>query len=178
VTAREIAARRAAAKVELEEANARSDVSVGLGVRRFEHGGHLAGVVTFSMPLAIFDGNEGAIARAKAERRAAELDAADAKLRYETALVVLEEEAVRSRTELDALRKEMLPRAKSALAAARRGYGLGAFSYLEIAEAQRILAELSAREVVAFRTLHTAYASLDRLSGAAGAYVPEQGEKQ
>lgn len=172
VAAREIAARRAAAKIELEEANARSDVSLGLGVRRFEHGGDVAGVVTFSMPLAIFDDNEGVIDRAKAERRAADLDIADAKLRYQTALVVLEEEAVRSRIELDALRKEMLPRAKSALAAARRGYNLGAFSYQEIAEAQRILAELSAREVVAFRTLHTAHASLERLSGTA---APDQG---
>lgn len=175
IAVREIEARRAAAKVALEEANARSDVSLGFGVRRFENGGDLAGVLTFSMPLAVFDGNEGAIARAKAERRAAELDIADAKLRYETALVVLEEEAVRSRTELDALRQEMLPRAKSVLAAARRGYGLGAFSYQEIAEAQRILAELSAREVAAFRTLHTAYASLERLSGAAASV---QGEEQ
>ncbi|MFM9864885.1 MAG: TolC family protein [Micropepsaceae bacterium] len=175
IAVREIEARRAAAKVELEEANSRSDVSLGFGVRRFENGGDLAGVLTFSMPLAVFDGNEGAIARAKAERRAAELDIADATLRYETALVVLEEEAVRSRTELDALRQEMLPRAKSVLAAARRGYGLGAFSYQEIAEAQRILAELSAREVAAFRTLHTAYASLERLSGAAASV---QGEEQ
>jgi cobalt-zinc-cadmium efflux system outer membrane protein len=173
VAAREIAARRAAAKATLEEANARSDVSLGVGVRRFENGGDLAGVLTFSMPLAVFDGNEGAIERARAERRAADLDVADAERRYQTALVVLEEEAVRSRTELDALRNEMLPRARSALAAARRGYSAGAFSYQEIAEAQRLLAELSAREVVAFRTLHTAHASLDRLTGAAG-----QGEKQ
>lgn len=175
VAAREIAARRAAAKVELEEANARSDVSLGLGVRRFENGGDLAGVVTFSMPLAIFDDNEGAIERAKAEHRAADFDIADATQRYRTALVVLEEEAVRSRTELDALRNEMLPRAKSAVAAARRGYRLGAFSYQEIAEAQRILAELSTREVVAFRTLHTAHASLDRLSGTG---APGKGENR
>ncbi|MBL8781536.1 MAG: TolC family protein, partial [Alphaproteobacteria bacterium] len=55
VRAREIAASRAAARLELEQANARSDLSVGVGVRRFEDGGDLAGVLSVSVPLAIFD---------------------------------------------------------------------------------------------------------------------------
>lgn len=178
VAAREIAARRAAAKVELEEANARSDVSLGFGVRRFENGGDLAGVLTFSVPLAVFDDNEGAIERARAERRAAELDVTDAARRFQAALVVLEEEAVRSHAESEVLRKELLPRARSALAAARRGYAAGAFSYLEVAEAQRVLNELAEREVDALRTLHVAQASLDRLWGGNGAESPDQGTKQ
>jgi cobalt-zinc-cadmium efflux system outer membrane protein len=165
VKAREVAARRASAKVDLEEANARPDVTVGFGVRRFENGGDLAGVLSLSVPLALFDTNQGNIDRAAAERRAAEFDVADAKQRYQTALVVLEEEVARSRAELDALRGALLPRARRALAAARRGFDAGAFGYQEIAEAQRILNELTTRETSALRTLHIAYASIDRLSG-------------
>jgi cobalt-zinc-cadmium efflux system outer membrane protein len=175
VQAREIAARRAAARLELERANAYGDVSVGVGVRRFENGGDLAGVLSVSVPLAVFDDNQGNIDRAAAESRAAELDVADAKQRHAIMLVGFEEEAARSRAELEMLRKELLPRAKSALAAARHGFDAGAFGYQEIAEAQRILNELNAREIAALRQLHLAHANLDRLAGRTGEPSSDQG---
>jgi len=175
VRAREIAASRAAARLELEQANARSDLSVGVGVRRFEDGGDLAGVLSVSVPLAIFDNNQGNIDRAAAESRAAALDVADAKQRHAIELVGLEEEAARARAALDTLRGELLPRAKSALAAARHGFDAGAFGYQEIAEAQRILNELNAREIAALRQLHLAHANLDRLAGRTGEPSQEQG---
>ncbi|MEQ1864097.1 MAG: TolC family protein [Micropepsaceae bacterium] len=178
IEARQIAVRRAEARLHLEQANARSDVSVGVGVRRFENGGDLAGVLTVSMPLAIFDGNASNIDRAAAEHRAAELDVADIKQRHLAAIVRLEEEVARSRAELDAVRNELLPRAKSALAAARRGYDAGAFSYQEVAEAQRVLNELMGREVAALRTLHIAHADLDRTNGRLSGAPSHQGTKQ
>jgi cobalt-zinc-cadmium efflux system outer membrane protein len=175
VEAREIAARRAAATLALEQANARSDVSVGLGVRRFENGGDLAGVLTLSVPLAIFDANQGNIDRAAAEQRASELDIADARQRYQAAVIALEQEIARSRAELDSVQDQLLPRAKAALREARRGYDAGAFSYQEIVEAQRILNQLNERHVRVLRTLHVAYASLDRLTGRSKA--TDQGAK-
>jgi len=178
IEARQIAVRRAEARLRLEQANARSDVSVGVGVRRFETGGDLAGVLTVSMPLAIFDSNAGNIDRAAAEHRAAELDVADIKQRHLAVIVHLEEEVARSRAELDAVRNELLPRAKSALAAARRGYDAGAFSYQEVAEAQRVLNELMGREVAALRTLHIAHADLDRTNGRLAGAPSHQGTKQ
>lgn len=178
IEARQIAVRRAEARLRLEQANARSDVSVGVGVRRFENGGDLAGVLTVSMPLAIFDSNAGNIDRAAAEHRAAELDVADIKQRHLAVIVHLEEEVARSRAELDAVRNELLPRAKSALAAARRGYDAGAFSYQEVAEAQRVLNELMGREVAALRTLHIAHADLDRTNGRLSGAPSHQGTKQ
>jgi outer membrane protein, heavy metal efflux system len=178
VKARELAARRAALKVELEEANARSDISLGLGVRRFENGGDLAGVLSLSVPLAIFDDNQGNIDRAAAERRAADLDVAEARRRFLAALIVLEEEAARSQSEYDTIRRELLPRADKALAAARRGYDAGAFGYRDIADAQRKLNELTAREIAALRLLHIARASLDRLSGRIENAPSDQGTKQ
>jgi len=178
VRAREIAADRAAARLASEKANAYPDLSVGVGVRRFEDGGDLAGVLSVSVPIAVFDDNQGNIDRAAAERRAAELDVADAKQRHAIELVRLEEEAARSRAALEMLRSELLPRAKSALAAARRGFEAGAFSYQEIAEAQRILADLNGREVVALQELHLAHANLDRMAGRTGEAAQDQGSEQ
>jgi cobalt-zinc-cadmium efflux system outer membrane protein len=93
-------------------------------------------------------------------------------------LVGFEEEAARSRAELEMLRKELLPRAESALAAARHGFNAGAFGYQEIAEAQRILNELNAREIAALRQLHLAHANLDRLAGRTGEPSSDQGTQQ
>jgi len=175
VQAREIAARRAAARLELEQANARSDVSLGVGVRRFEDGGDVAGVLSVSVPIALFDNNQGNIDRAAAESRAAELDVADARLRSAIERAGFDEDAARARAELEALREALLPRAKQALASARHGFNAGAFGYLEIAEAQRILTELNAREIAALRQLHLAHANLDRLAGRTGVASTDQG---
>lgn len=161
---KEAAARRAAAKVELENANARSDVSVGLGVRRFENGGDIAGVLSLSVPLAIFDDNQGNIDQAAAERRAAELDVVEARRSAEREVLSLQNEVTSARAEALAIRKELLPRAEEALRAARRGYDLGAFSYLELSESQRTLNEIRVREVEVLRDLQFALAALDRLA--------------
>jgi cobalt-zinc-cadmium efflux system outer membrane protein len=163
--ASELAARRAARKVDLEKANASTDVSLGVGIRRFEEGGEVAGVLSLSMPIAIFDDNQANIDRAAAEQRAADLDAADTRQRHQTTLIALEEEEARARAELDALRADLLPRARAALAEARRGYNAGAFSYQDVAEAQRTLGDLTTREVAALRSLHIAAATLDRIKG-------------
>ncbi len=161
---KEAAARRAAAKVELENANARSDFSIGLGVRRFENGGDLAGVVSLSVPLAVFDGNQGNIEQAAAERRAAELDVVEARRAVEREALSLQGEVTNARAEALAIRADLLPRAEEALRAARRGYDLGAFSYLELSESQRTLNEIRAREVEILRDLQFALAALDRLA--------------
>ena len=161
---KEAAARRAAAKVELENANGRSDFSLGLGVRRFENGGDLAGVVSVSVPLAIFDSNQGNIEQAAAERRAADLDVVEARRAAEREALTLQNEVTSARAEALAIRKELLPRAEDALSAARRGYDLGAFSYLELSESQRTLNELRSREVEVLRDLQFALAALDRLA--------------
>lgn len=157
--------RRAASKAALENAYARSDVSVGLGVRRFENGGDLAGVLSLSVPLAVFDGNDGNIERAAAERRAAELEAIEVRRVVERDAVALQHEVKAARAEALAIRKDLLPRAEEALRAARRGYDAGAFSYLELSESQRTLNELRTREVGVLRELHAALAGLDRLAG-------------
>jgi cobalt-zinc-cadmium efflux system outer membrane protein len=161
----EATARRAASKVELERANARSDVTVGLGVRRFEVGGDLAAVVSLSVPIAIFDTNQGNIDQAAAQRRAAELDVVEARRTAEREAVSLQNDVNAARNEAAVIRRELLPRAEEALRAARRGYEAGAFSYFELSESQRTLSEIRARQIEVLRDLQFALAALERLSG-------------
>lgn len=177
VREREVAAERAQRKLEMEQSNASSDVSVGVGVRRFENGGDFAGLLSLSVPIMVFDDNQGNVERAVAEYRAAKLDVLEAQRQHRQQLLSLEEEVERSRTELKSVRDVQLPLAREALAAARRGYEAGAFAFTEIAEAQRIVAELEDRQISALRTLHLAHASIGKLTGAAHETVSQQGLK-
>lgn len=178
VKAREAAARRAASNLELEKANSVPDVTVGLGVRRFEFGGDLAAVVSVSVPIPVFDTNQGNIDRAAAEERAARLDLEDSKRTADRERLSLEEEIARARSEAVTISRDLLPRAEQALRSARRGYDAGAFSYLELAESERTLNDLRTREIDALKRLHVAIASLDRLSGRTSVLSAKRGEQQ
>ena len=123
-----------------------------------------AAILSVSMPLAIFNRNKGAIARAEAERRQAAFE-------REAGALALSREIVRARSTLDTasaeaatLRRDVIPRAETALAGARAGYARGAFTYLEVFSAQTALFDFRAREVDALRRAHLARAEFDRLT--------------
>lgn len=177
VLAREAAVRKAASALDLEIANASTDVAVGVGLRRFESGGEVAAVLSVSVPIPVYDTNQGNIERAAAERRAAALDVIDAQRSVERERMSLEDEAQRALAEAKSIREALLPRAEEALRAARRGYDAGAFAYLELSESQRTLNELRTREVEALQRFHVARTGLDRLSGRLSAATVDQGQK-
>ncbi len=116
------------------------------------------------MPLAFFNRNTGAIARAEAERRQAAFES-------EAGALALSRELVRARGVLDAaiaeaaaLRRDVIPRAESALSNARAGYARGAFTYLDVFNARDALFDFRAREVEALRRAHLAKAEFERLT--------------
>ena len=90
----------------------RSDLTVAAGVRRFEETGDNALVLSFSVPLALADRNQGAIAESRArldkvavEREAALLDA-------QTRLFEFYQELLQARAEVEALQALLIPQGK------------------------------------------------------------------
>lgn len=156
---------RAGKSFELEKVRTRSDPTIGVGMRRFEDGGDVAGVVSFSMPLAFFDRNRGNIDRAMAERQQAQWLLAEDQRRHAAALRSARAQQASARVEVAAIRDDMLPRAGEAARSARDGYDRGAFAYLEVADTQRALVDLRAREIAALKKFHEAQAVIDRLTG-------------
>ena len=154
---------RAGAALTLERARAKQDPTVGLGLRRFEATNDVAAMVSVSLPLALFDANRGNIDRAAAERRRAQWQAGDARLRLERAMGIHLATLRAAGAEAAALRDRILPTAQAALDETRAGYGRGAFTYLEILAAQTALQDLRAREIAALQRSHLAKAALDRL---------------
>ncbi|MEN3976983.1 TolC family protein [Emcibacter sp. SYSU 3D8] len=156
---------RAAKAYELEKARAKQDPTIGVGMRRFEDGGEVAGLVSFSIPLAFFDKNRGNINKAMAERQEAQFLLAEDRRRHAAALRAARAEQDAARAEALAIRDDMIPRAAEAARGARDGYDRGAFAYLDVADAQHELADLRTREIAALKKFHAAQAVIDRLTG-------------
>ena len=133
--ATEMAQRRAA--VELGKARRVPDPTIGGGFRHTRETGDNAMVMEFSMPLPVFDRNQGGflearyqLAKAEEERRAAEIQGRTALAEAYAALSSAFVEATR-------LKNEVLPGAQRAFDAASEGYRQGKFGFLDVLDAQR-----------------------------------------
>jgi cobalt-zinc-cadmium efflux system outer membrane protein len=125
------------AALRLARAQALPDVRVGPGVRRLEGADETVFVLAASIPLPLFDRNQGAVAEAAvrlaklgAERRTVETRLASelAAAQHAVASAFARAEVLRSRT---------LPAAEASLRAVRDGYLRGRFGQLEVLDAQR-----------------------------------------
>jgi len=156
---------RANAALQLERRRAIPDLRVGAAVCRLSGTDDTAMVLSMSIPLPIYDRNQGNIARAGAEvtrtERLAELNQraissglVDAGNRLETAW-----------REANALRRIVVPGAEEAFGFAREGYSAGKFQFLEVLDAQSVLFEARAQLNLALREYHLRRAESDRLAG-------------
>ena len=153
------------AAAKLERSQAYRNPTLSLGYRRFEdRNGDGAMVAGISIPLGVFDRNQGSIARARSEVLRAEYDLEAGRR------IVLREFATLQRalaSEAEAVRateQDVIPQAERALALAQDGFNQGAFSYLDVLEAQRALSDARQRRVEALRSYFSNEAALDRLT--------------
>lgn len=114
----------------------RLDPAVGLGVRHVAETGDVGLVAGVSMPLPVFDRNQGNISAARAEVRAAEANLASvtatARVRAQNAIINVE--AAQARVE--ALEVAAVPEAAEAVRLAEISYREGRATLLELLDAQ------------------------------------------
>ncbi len=166
------AKKRAEAMFRLERARAVSNPTIGVGVRHFASDDEVAGVVTLSMPIALFNRNQGAIQKARAELSKGEQEARANKMILERRLQAAMSTLRSSHDAATAFRTEIIPKAETALRSVRDGYRKGAFTYLDVLDAQRALTGFRAAEIETLRQLRMAEAQLDRLTGRYAANSP------
>jgi len=159
--AREAAARR----VRVERTRGVPDVTVSLGVRRFNGDDATAMVGGISAPLPLFDRNRGAVSAAKAELAGAEarLKAARLDAEADTRSATLRAHAAHSRI---AAARESEGAADEAYRLTRVGYQGGKVSLAELNAARRALFEARAQTLDARLERLSAEAMLARLQGA------------
>jgi len=155
----------ASSSVRLEQSRAVTDPTVRAGVRYFGDGGDVALVVGGTLPLRLHDNNKGAIDRAISERSAAEADITAERVVREREIARLLARMTASATESERLRAEVIPLAIRAVEQVRDGFNRGGFQYMNVADAERALADARARRVAVLRQFHLDQAALDRLTG-------------
>lgn len=161
--AAELSQRQAA--IEVERSKAIPDITVNGGYRWLNETSDQAFVVTLSLPLPLFNRNQGAILEARHRRAKAEEGRRAAEVRVTTALAEAYRRLSTAHAEVTALQTHVLPGAQSSFEAAREGYRLGKFGYLDVLDAQRTLFDARVQHLRALTDYHQAVAEVERLIG-------------
>lgn len=159
----EIAKRRAAVK--LAEAKAIPDLTTGFGVRHFKQSNDTALVFEVSLPIPMFDWNQGAVSAAQSESKKAIREQERAEVRVKTALTGAYEEMAASYGAAVALRDEALPAAQRSFDKTQEGFRRGQFNYLDVLDAQRTLFRIRGQYLDTLAAYHGAVAQVEGLIG-------------
>jgi outer membrane protein, heavy metal efflux system len=154
------------AERKLAEAKSVSDLTIGAGPRHIETTNDQSFVFQISLPLKVFDRNQGTVQEALISSNRVAIDETAAILRLKAALFGLYQEASHARTQLEVMRKEIIPQAERSLQIAQSGYDQARFSYMDLLDAQRTLLEVSKENIEAAYALHSHVNSIERLLGA------------
>lgn len=155
---------RAQAAYELERARAVPDVTFSVGTMRSQAANSQT-VLGISVPLPLFDRNQGAQLAALRKRDAAQANAEAEALKLRSEALQAADELQLRTGEVQALQQDVLPGARSAYEAASRGFELGKFGFIDVLDAQRTWLEARAQYLEALAQAHRAAAELERRLG-------------
>jgi cobalt-zinc-cadmium efflux system outer membrane protein len=170
---------RLEAIVELERSRAIPDVTIGAGYRRLEATEDNAMVAAISLPLPLFDRNQGAVEEARARSLRAKSQQQAAEIAIVTELARAHQVLTTARAEAETLETTILPQQTNTFEGLRAGFREGRFDYLEVLDAQRTLVEAKAQRVRALADYHRSVATIEWLTGApltAGLVVANAGQ--
>lgn len=157
---------RRKALTDLEQSKRVPDVKVSVGMQRSNETQRNVLLFGVSVPLPVFDRNQGNLLEAlKLEDKARdELQGATVRLHSEVAQA--RERLTTITAEVQSLQQDVLPGAKSAYDAAAIGFENGKFNFLEVLDAQRTYFTAKSQYLKALGEAHRAAADIDRLLGA------------
>ncbi|MDP1638585.1 MAG: TolC family protein [Candidatus Nitrotoga sp.] len=156
---------RRQALVEVERSLRVPDVTLSLGGRRNAEIGLNQALLGVSLPIPIFNRNQGNILEAlrRTDKARDELSGTEIRLNNEIAQAL--ERLNIARQEIEILQQEILPGAQSAYDAATKGYIMGKFSFLEVLDAQRTLFQAKSQYLRALAEAHRSAAEIERVLG-------------
>ncbi len=161
--ATEIAQRRAV--IDLERSRAVPDLTLMGGIRRYESTGDNVFIIGLSLPLPLFNRNQGGIQEARDRLEKGEEERQAAEVRVATALSEAYRALSTAHAEATSLKEKVLPGAAQAFEAVNEGYRLGKFGLLDVLDAQRTLFGSRAQHLRALADYHQAVAEVERLIG-------------
>jgi len=141
------------------------DVRVSVGWRHYRDSGDSAVRLGVSIPLPVWDQNQGDIRAAEETLAKSNAEQAINK----AALIAVAGRSYEVLTgalqELKLLRSSVLPNSRKAVQATEDGYAQGRFTLLDLLDAQSSLAQAAIREQEALQSFHTAVTTIEGLIG-------------
>jgi len=136
---------------------------VGAGARYDTGAREMVADVSVSVPIPIFNRNQGNILKAQAELVAAQNEVRRVELDLHDRLASVFEHYVNSRQRVDAYLERILPKARKSLDLIGTGYRQGEFDYLTLLTAQRTYFNAVLNYVKNLRDLHNHWVDLEGL---------------
>jgi cobalt-zinc-cadmium efflux system outer membrane protein len=160
------------ALVDLEKTKAIPDVTVSLGTSYYRLNNDYVLLAGVSMPLPLFNRNQGGILEAERRRNKAEDERRAAEVGVGTALSTAYQALAAAHAEAEAYKTSILPGAESAYESVRKGYRFGEFALLDVLDTQRTLFTAKAQYLRALTAYHQGVAEVERLVGERLATLP------
>jgi cobalt-zinc-cadmium efflux system outer membrane protein len=166
--ATELAQRQAL--IDFEKSKAIPDITLSLGGTHYVNTGPYAPganalVAGISIPLPLFDRNQGGILEAQRRFTKAEEERRAMKVQVTTGLSTAYQRLASAHAAATILKSQILPGAQRAFDAANQGFRLGKFSFLSVLDSQRTLFNSKSQYLLALTDYHQAVAAVERLIG-------------
>jgi cobalt-zinc-cadmium efflux system outer membrane protein len=156
---------RRKALVEVERSKGVPDLTVSVGAKRDNELGRTQAIVGISIPLPLFDRNQGATYEAARRADKAVDEHQAVRIRLTTELQQASRQLALATASAQTLKSAVLPAARQAYEAAARGFEAGKFGFLDVIDAQRSLLQARARYLNALSRSNQAASTIDRLLG-------------
>ncbi len=159
----EIDAREAATRI--ERSKGIPNITMTAGVANNQELGLNQAILGLSIPIPLFDRNQGNLHEAVSRKYKAQDELLALKSHLSVSLASQYERLDTARQAVASLETEILPGAQSAFDAANKGFSAGKFNFLDVLDAQRTLFHAQSQYIEMLLEAHQAVAEIERILG-------------
>jgi cobalt-zinc-cadmium efflux system outer membrane protein len=153
------------AVIQIERSKATPNITISAGVVNNQELGRNQALLGFSLPIPLFDRNQGNLQEAVSRKYKAQDALIALKSRLEVNLSNQYQRFETARQASESLHTKILPNAQSAFDAANKGFIAGKFNFLDMLDAQRTLFQAKSQYVQSLLEAHQAMAEIERILG-------------
>jgi cobalt-zinc-cadmium efflux system outer membrane protein len=153
------------ALVDIERSKAIPNVNFNVGARHLAENNDNALVMGFTVPLPLFNKNEGNIAAARHRAEKAEAQKSAFIIQLKNKLATSHKRLTLAYSEVVFLKTRVIPGTQSAFDAMTEGYRFGKFGFLDLLDSQRTLFNAQMQYIEALGIYHKTFTEMERLIG-------------
>jgi cobalt-zinc-cadmium efflux system outer membrane protein len=150
--------------LKLEKARRIPDLTVSVGCKTERNAHKTGAILAVSVPIPIFDHNQGNIQKAQSESTRAFDQTVEVQLLLESKLTITYNQWLRAYQESERMKLTILKTAMQSFEFVREGYKEGKFEYLDVLDSQRTLFEVQQSYIESLLNYHHKRADIEYLN--------------